>query len=66
MYKVMLESVGTLGAVVAVLALFLLLPILTIWSANTLFPILNIPYNLETWSATVLLGIFFRGASAKK
>ncbi len=38
--------------------LFLLVmgPILTIWSLNTLFPALAIPYAFETWLAVVLLG----------
>ena len=31
-------------------------PILTIWSLNTLFPSLEIPYNIETWFAVVILG----------
>lgn len=31
-------------------------PILTIWSLNTLFPVLNIPYTLETWAAALLIG----------
>lgn len=30
-------------------------PILGIWSLNTLFPILNIPYTWETWAAYFLL-----------
>jgi hypothetical protein len=30
-------------------------PILGIWSLNTLFPILNIPYTIETWLAYFLL-----------
>jgi hypothetical protein len=51
--------------IVAVIALvvFLLLigPFLVIWSWNILFgTALMIPYNLETWSAVVLLGAFFR------
>lgn len=53
-----------LGALVvlALLAVLVVLgPILTIWALNTLFPVLNIPYNLDTWSAVVLLGIFLRG-----
>lgn len=35
-------------------------PILTIWALNTLFPILAIPYAIETWAAVVLLGGFLR------
>jgi TctA family transporter len=30
-------------------------PIVGIWSLNTLFPVLNIPYTLETWAAFFLL-----------
>ena len=38
------------------LALIALGPIETIWALNTLFPVLTIPYTLETWAATVILG----------
>lgn len=31
-------------------------PIATIWSLNTLFPILNIPFSFDTWAAALLLG----------
>jgi len=42
-------------------------PLITLWSVNTLFPSLNIPYNFTTWLATVILGLFFRGnVSVKK
>jgi hypothetical protein len=30
-------------------------PLLGIWSLNTLFPILHIPYSVETWCAYFLL-----------
>jgi hypothetical protein len=30
-------------------------PIAGIWSLNTLFPVLTIPYTLETWAAFFLL-----------
>jgi hypothetical protein len=30
-------------------------PLLGIWSLNILFPVLNIPYNIETWAAFALL-----------
>jgi hypothetical protein len=30
-------------------------PIIGIWSLNTLFPILHIPYSLDTWCAFFLL-----------
>lgn len=45
---------------VLVIALIAVGPILTIWSLNTLFPVLAIPYTLETWAAVVLLGGVFK------
>jgi len=36
-------------------------PLLTIWSLNTLFPVLAIPYSIETWLATVVIAGIFRG-----
>jgi hypothetical protein len=45
--------------VVAIFAVLLMGPILMIWSMNTLFPVLAIPYTLNTWAAAVLLGGLF-------
>ena len=39
----------------------LLGPLLTIWSLNTLFPVLAIPYSIETWLATAVIAGIFRG-----
>ena len=30
-------------------------PLLGIWSLNTLFPVLQIPFTIETWAAFALL-----------
>ena len=30
-------------------------PIATIWSLNTLFPVLNIPIGFDTWLAALIL-----------
>lgn len=43
-----------------VVALLIAGPLIVIWSANTLFPSLAIPYTWQTWLATILLGAFFR------
>ena len=50
-----------------VFAIVLLLvgPLLTIWSLNTLFPALVIPYSLETWAAVVILGGLFTVRKSK-
>lgn len=42
--------------IIAVLiVLIVLAPFLFIWSLNTLFPVLDISYTLETWVASFLL-----------
>jgi NhaP-type Na+/H+ or K+/H+ antiporter len=49
---------------IALLVLFVIFliaigPVLVIWSANTLFPALAIPYTIQTWIATIILaGVF--------
>ena len=48
-----------------VIALILLGPLLTIWSLNTLFPVLAIPYTLETWIAALLLAGVFKTTVSK-
>jgi hypothetical protein len=46
--------------IVLVVLVIVVGPLLTIWSMNTLFPALAIPYTLETWAAVVLLGAAVR------
>lgn len=42
---------------VAFLVLLVIIgPLATIWALNTLFPILDIPFTLDTWVAALLLG----------
>lgn len=41
--------------------LIILGPIATIWSLNTLFPVLAIPYTFDTWVAAVVIAGIFRG-----
>ena len=50
-----------LGILAFAILLIVIGPLLTIWALNTLFPILAIPYSLDTWAAAVLLGMFVRG-----
>ena len=48
-------------AIVLILFLLLIGPFLVLWSWNVLFgAALLIPYNFETWCATVLIGTFLR------
>ena len=41
-------------------------PLLSIWALNTLFPVLAIPYNIQTWAAILLVGGMFRGSFGTK
>jgi hypothetical protein len=41
-------------------------PLLGIWALNTLFPVLAIPYTLETWFAVILLSGLSRTTIGKK
>jgi len=43
-------------AAVLIVGLIILMPVATIWSLNTLFPMLNIPVTFETWCASLVLG----------
>ena len=52
-------GIGLLVCFVAVVG-----PLVTIWSLNTLFPVLNIPFTLETWAAAMCLsGLVIRSHS---
>lgn len=42
--------------IVAIVAILILAPLLIIWSMNTLFPVLAIPYSINTWAAATILG----------
>jgi hypothetical protein len=55
----MMSKVSLLLVLLFVVVLFG--PLLTIWSLNTLFPVLAIPYSIETWLATVVIAGIFRG-----
>ena len=55
------------------LFLFLLLlllaifgPFITIWALNTLFPVLAIPYTIETYFAVMAIGIFLNANISSK
>jgi hypothetical protein len=41
--------------IVLLVAVIVFGPIVGIWSLNTLFPVLHIPFTLETWCAFFLL-----------
>jgi hypothetical protein len=49
-----------LPLIVIIVALVIIGPFLTIWAMNTVFPVLAIPYTVETWAAMILLGGLFK------
>ena len=53
------SSLKVIFALFVVAILLFVVPFLLIWSLNTLFPVLAIPYTLETWFASVLISSFF-------
>ena len=53
----------TLIILTIVILLVLIMPIATIWSLNTLFPVLAIPLTFDTWVATIVLGGVVGGSS---
>lgn len=52
MIKAVLKLIVGLSLLIAILIFG---PLLGIWSLNTLFPILAIPYTWQTWAAFFLL-----------
>jgi hypothetical protein len=55
-----------LGAILFIVFLVAIGPLLTIWSLDTLFPSLNIPYDFDHWLAVVMLGGVFKTNVVKK
>jgi len=48
----------TLLVILLILAAIALGPVAVIWSLNTLFPVLAIPFTFSTWLATAILLMF--------
>ena len=51
-----------LFGILLIIAIIIFVPMLTIWCFNTLFPVLEIPYTISTWFASLLL---FSGTTSK-
>ena len=51
-----MSDVGKIiGLVVLIIAIVIFGPLVTLWSLNTLFPVLAIEYNVATWFASLWL-----------
>lgn len=51
----MSDAIKIILLVMLIIAILAFGPLVTIWSLNTLFPTLAIPYVLETWFAVLWL-----------
>jgi hypothetical protein len=53
---------GTTALVILILLIVAVVagPLATIWALNTLFPVLAIPYTIETWLAVIVVGGLFK------
>lgn len=66
MTKVTADIISTLLFVAFLGVLIVFGPLAVIWSLNTLFPILAIPYNFYSWLAVVLLNLTWMSKSVIK
>jgi hypothetical protein len=59
-----LKPTGKNLAIILALAAVVLIfgPFLVIWSLNTLFPSLAIPFSFDTWLAVFLINAFIKSA----
>ena len=51
--------------IVLLLLVIIFSPFIAIWSLNTLFPLLVIPYNFQTWLASLLLAGILKTSTMK-
>lgn len=49
-----------IGVILFAIAVVIGAPIALIWALNTLFPVLNIPFTLETWLAAFIIPAAFK------
>jgi len=59
--KTILSAFGIVGVIIVAILLLVFGPFVTIWSLNTLFPALAIPYTFSTWLAVIWIGMAVRG-----
>ena len=47
-------------AIAFIIGIIIIMPIAAIWSLNTLFPVVAIPYTIETWLAAFIIPAAFK------
>ena len=50
---------GVLAIILLVVVAAILEPVFIIWSLNTLFPVLAVPYTVKTWFAVLGVSLLF-------
>ena len=55
-----MKVLALIAAIALIVFLVIIGPVLTIWALNTLFPVVAIPYTIETWFAVVIVGALFK------
>ena len=58
--------VGIVALLLTIIVVVICGPLAMIWSLNTLFPVLNIPYTLETWAAAFIIPSLFKVSITKR
>ncbi len=56
----MSKNIVALGILLVAFAAVIGIPIALIWALNTLFPVLAIPYGVETWLAAFIIPAAFK------
>lgn len=51
----LLVIISGLTVVSALFVMVLFIPFVLVWTLNTLFPVLAIPYNIKTWGAALII-----------
>ena len=49
-----------IGIILVALFMVIVGPLALIWGLNTLFPVLNIPFTIETWLAAFIIPASFK------
>ena len=62
----MSENLKGFLVLLLIIAIIVFAPFAAIWALNVLFPVLAIPYTVETWLASIILGGVFRTTTIKK
>ena len=57
-------NIGMIALIILLVVVVAMMPLLLIWSINTLF-LTGIAYTLKTWAATLVFVMFFGAASRK-